>query len=105
MGFSPGEESRSADVAAQSIEAQPLFGQIRPSRGQVRPCAEQHPQEKSWRMSVVLHKMSDGSGVEKETVAQEKAGLLAVERPLYNAPDSDSPVGDRSRLHRRSAPK
>jgi len=76
MGFSPGEESRSADVAAQAIEAQPLFGQIRPSRGQVRPCAEQHPQEKSWRMSVVPHKMSDGSGVEKETVAQEKAGLL-----------------------------
>ena len=30
-------------------------------------------------MSVVPHKMSDGSGVEKETVAQEKAGLLAAE--------------------------
>jgi len=78
-GRSPGEESRSDGVAAQAIEAQPVFGQIRPSRGQVRPCAEQHPQEKSWRMSVVPHKMSDGSGVEKETVAQEKAGLLIAE--------------------------
>ncbi len=79
MGFSPGEESRSAGIAAQAIEAQPVFGQIRPSRGQVRPCAEQHPQEKTWRMSVVPRKMADGSGVEKETVAQEKAGLLVAE--------------------------
>jgi hypothetical protein len=30
-------------------------------------------------MSVVPHKMSDGSGVEKETMAREKAGLLAAE--------------------------
>ncbi len=30
-------------------------------------------------MSVAPHKMSDGSGVEKETVAQEKAGLPAAE--------------------------
>jgi hypothetical protein len=79
MGFSPGEESLTADVAAQAIEAQPVLGQIRPSSAQVRPCAEQHPQEKSWRMSVVPHKISDGSGVEKETLAQEKAGLLVAE--------------------------
>jgi hypothetical protein len=79
MGFSPGEESRSAGIAVQAIEAQPLFGQIRPSRGHVRPCAEQHPQEMTWRISDVPHKMSDGSGAEKETVAQEKAGLLAAE--------------------------
>ena len=79
MGFSPGEESRSGDVAAQAIEAQPVFGQIRPSRGQVLACAEQHPQEKTWRMSVVPHKMSDSPGVEKEAVAQEKAGLLVAE--------------------------
>src|SRR5579872_2613133 len=31
MGFSPGEESRTGDIAVQSIEAQPVFGQIRPS--------------------------------------------------------------------------
>jgi hypothetical protein len=30
-------------------------------------------------MSVVPHNMSDGSGVEKETVTQEKAGLLVAE--------------------------
>jgi hypothetical protein len=68
-GRSPGEESRADGVAAQAIEAQPVFGQIRPSRGQVRPCSEQHPQEKTWVMSVVLHKVSAHSGVEKETMA------------------------------------
>ena len=35
MGFSPGEESRAAAVAAQAIEAQPSFGQIKPLRGRV----------------------------------------------------------------------
>ncbi|ODU80620.1 MAG: hypothetical protein ABT10_17060 [Novosphingobium sp. SCN 63-17] len=69
MGFSPGEESRADGVAAQAIEAQPVFGQIRPSRGQVRPCSEQHPQEETWRISVLLHKTSASSGVEKEAMA------------------------------------
>src|SRR4051812_29339187 len=32
-GRSPGEESRFDAVAAQAIEAQPVSGQIRPSRG------------------------------------------------------------------------
>jgi len=75
----PGEESRSAGVAVQAIEAQPVFGQIRPSRGPVRPRDEQHPQEKTWRMPVVPHKMSDAPGVETETLAQEKAVLLVAE--------------------------
>lgn len=35
-GRSPGEESRSDALAAQAIEAQPVSGQIRPSRGKVR---------------------------------------------------------------------
>jgi hypothetical protein len=30
-GRSPGEESRAAAIAAQAIEAQPSFGQIKPS--------------------------------------------------------------------------
>src|ERR1700730_17828851 len=34
-GHSPGEESRSGAVAAQAIEAQPPFGQIKPKRGRV----------------------------------------------------------------------
>ena len=41
-GRSPGEESLTAAVAVQAIEAQPAFGQIKPMRGQVLACAEQH---------------------------------------------------------------
>jgi hypothetical protein len=35
-GRSPGEESRHDGVAVQTIEAQPVFGQIEPSQGPVR---------------------------------------------------------------------
>jgi hypothetical protein len=41
-GQSPGEESLAAAVAVQAIEAQPAFGQIKPMRGEVLACAEQH---------------------------------------------------------------
>jgi hypothetical protein len=41
-GRSPGEESLTAAVAVQAIEAQPAFGQIKPMRGKVLACAEQH---------------------------------------------------------------
>jgi hypothetical protein len=39
---SPGEESLTAAIAVQAIEAQPAFGQIEPMRGQVLAGAEQH---------------------------------------------------------------
>jgi hypothetical protein len=39
---SPGEESFTAAIAVQAIEAQPAFGQIEPMRGQVLAGAEQH---------------------------------------------------------------
>ena len=41
-GRSPGEESLTAAIAVQAIEAQPAFGQIKPMRGQVLARAEQH---------------------------------------------------------------
>ena len=41
-GRSPGEESLTAAIVVQAIEAQPAFGQIKPMRGQVLACAEQH---------------------------------------------------------------
>ena len=68
MGVSPGEESLPAGVAAQAIEAQPVSGQISHQRGKVRPGAERHRQEKTWRMSVVLQKMSASSGVKKGAI-------------------------------------
>jgi hypothetical protein len=41
-GRSPGEESLTDAVAVQAIEAQPAFGQIKPMRGQVLACDDQH---------------------------------------------------------------
>jgi len=73
----PGEESRSDDIAAQAIEAQPVFGQIRPSRGQVRPWDRTARQEKTWRTLVLLDKMSASSGAEIKATAQKKAASFA----------------------------
>src|ERR1700757_2487370 len=66
MGVSPGEESRCDGVAAQTIEAQPVFGQIEPSK---RPRASRaQPQvRRRWRASVRLGKRSKCFSVGKET--------------------------------------
>ena len=46
MGVSPGEESRVDCVAAQTIEAQPVFGQIEPSKRPRASRAEPQVREK-----------------------------------------------------------
>jgi hypothetical protein len=46
MGVSPGEESRANSVAAQTIEAQPVFGQIEPSQRPRASRAEPQVREK-----------------------------------------------------------
>src|SRR3984957_5865475 len=45
---------------------EPVFGQIKPKRGQALACAEQHP-EKTSRTSIVENKGAQSSGVEKES--------------------------------------
>src|SRR5262244_2641886 len=63
-GRSPGEESRCYGVAAETIEAQPVFGQIEPSQ---RPGASRaEPQ--------VLEKMEDLGSIRQEvgTVRRRK---------------------------------
>jgi hypothetical protein len=56
MGVSPGEESRINGVAAQTIEAQPVFGQIKPSQRPGASHAETRSWEKTWLISVMLYK-------------------------------------------------
>jgi hypothetical protein len=46
MGDSPGEESRVDSVAAQTIEVQPVFGQIKPSQRPRASRAEPQVREK-----------------------------------------------------------
>ena len=65
-GRSPGEESRSDAVAAQAIEAQPSSGQISQGEAAWRARTEQHPREKTWRMSDVPHKSCSVGEEEKK---------------------------------------
>ncbi len=69
---SPGEESQPGAIAAQAIEAQLSFGQIKPLRGRVAPRSKQHPLEKTWRTSIALHKSRGVPGKQKETLVRKK---------------------------------
>ena len=66
-GRSPGEESLTAAVAAQAIEAQPSFGQIKPSEAAWRRSGS--PEEKTWRILSEPHKRPGSPGEEKENAA------------------------------------
>ena len=80
MGVSPGEESRVDSVAAQTIEAQPVFGQIEPSQRPGASRADTQSREKRWLISVVPFKGLELLGVEKE--AECGNGGLAAQRDL-----------------------
>src|SRR5271165_5350790 len=71
-----GKKVDSDGVAAQSIEAQPFFGQIKPKRGQALACLEPHPREKTWRISTYENKGAQRTSVEKEPVAQKRDASL-----------------------------
>ena len=66
-GRSPGEESLTGAVAAQAVEAQPSFGQIKPSEGAWRRSGS--PEEKTWRILSEPHKRPGSPGEEKENAA------------------------------------
>src|SRR5271166_3888071 len=71
-----GKKVDSDGVAAQAIEAQPFFGQIKPKRGQALSCLQQHPREKTWRISIAKNKGAQRTGAEKEPVAQKRDASL-----------------------------
>ena len=71
MGVSPGEESRADSVAAQTIEAQPVFGQIEPSQRPRASRAEPQVQEKlaglglSWQEVKTIQRRKRNQGRQK----------------------------------------
>ena len=67
MGEAQGKKVVSESVASQTIEAQPVFGQIKPSQRPGASRAETQSWEKRWLISVMLYKRSEPLGVEKET--------------------------------------
>jgi hypothetical protein len=88
MGVSAGEESRANSVAAQTIEAQPVFGQIEPSQ-RPRASRAEHLPGRRWWASFLLRKMSKQFGVEKET----KEGKKAITFPRNQSRTNDSNCG------------
>ena len=70
-GRSPGEESLAAAIAVQAIEAQPAFGQIKPMRGTVLACAEQHLE--TCQLAIGPHKRSCVPGEGRDNLARRKA--------------------------------
>src|SRR6266540_3946744 len=74
-GRSPGEESLTAAVAAQAIEAQPSFGQIKPSEATWVAPGPTALRKKTWRKSSSPHKRPPSSGEGKETLACRWASL------------------------------
>jgi hypothetical protein len=58
-------------VASQTIEAQPVFGQIKPSQRPGASRAEPQSREKTWLISERLHKRSERFGEEKETQCEK----------------------------------
>jgi hypothetical protein len=73
MGEAQGKKVDPSAVAAQAIEAQPPFGQIKPRGGKVASRAEQDLREKTWRTPVGPHKTFRSAGEGKETLAYRKA--------------------------------
>src|SRR5437763_1820800 len=67
MGKAQGKKVVSDSVAAQTIEAQPVFGQIKPLQRPGASRDETQSWEKRWLISVRLHKRSERFGEEKET--------------------------------------
>jgi hypothetical protein len=74
MGVSPGEESRVDSVAAQTIEAQPFFGQIEPSKRARASRAEPQVREKmavlglTWQEVETVRRRKRNEGRQKAIV-------------------------------------
>jgi len=88
MGVSPGEESRFDSVASQTIEAQPVFGQIKPSQRPGASRAEPQSREKTWR---ILRDHFGLNGERRDEAARTFVGRLfrvafaALHAPAYQA--------------------
>src|SRR6516162_1231896 len=71
-GQSPGEESLTAAVAAQAVEAQPSFGQIKPSEVAWRRSGS--PEEKTWRILSEPHKRPAHRAKKRKTLRADGRG-------------------------------
>jgi hypothetical protein len=82
-------------LRAQTIEAQPVFGQIEPSRRPGASRAEAQPREMSWLVSVLPYKRLERSRVKKET----QCGKLRHRCPRETPSTENIPQFIRSGTH------
>ena len=96
MGEAQGKKVAGDSVAAQTIEAQPVFGQIEPSQRPGASRAETQPRKKSWLISVLPYKRLERLGVEKEVECGNSS--IAAPRKLREGRPSASIWGGTNRL-------
>jgi hypothetical protein len=82
MGVSPGEESRANNIAAQTIEAQPVFGQIEPSQ---RPRASHAELQVREKMAAFGSARQDVETIQRRKRNERgRKGDVASARPIAN---------------------
>ena len=110
MGVSPGEESRVDSVAAQTIEAQPVFGQIEPSKRPRASRAEPQVREKmailglTWQEVETVRRRKRNEGRQKalssvQNQLQTSGSSTDLCRPGRNQRHVIEVFQGRSRLH------
>ena len=81
MGEAQGKKVDPSAIAVQAIEAQPAFGQIKPMRGQVLACTEQHCRR---RASYLSARTRGSEPKEKEEKPQRTECATVIEADRTN---------------------
>ena len=87
MGEAQGKKVDPSAIAVQAIEAQPAFGQIKPMRGQVLACTEQHCRR---RASYLSARTRGSEPKEKEEKPQRTECATVIEADRTNGDESQN---------------
>jgi len=105
MGEAQGKKVDPSAIAVQAIEAQPTFGQIKPMRGKVLACTEQHSRRRASYQSVRTRDPGASGKEEKTWRTERRPSVDETNRTNDNAPslqDYRRPTGSSPPV--RSAP-
>src|SRR3954466_8495510 len=86
MGEAQGKKVDPSAIAVQAIEAQPAFGQIKPMRGKVLACTEQHSRRRASFQSVRTGDPGASGKEEKTWRTERRPSVDETNRTKDNAP-------------------
>jgi hypothetical protein len=86
MGEAQGKKVDPSAIAVQAIEAQPAFGQIKPMRGKVLACTEQHSRKRASYRSVRTGDPGASGKEEKTWRTERRPSVDETSRTNDNAP-------------------